>query len=128
MSSFSYVKITRKNNYRIDTNPSDHVNNTYQSVIATNSSSNDLQYDTFMNNQLEHEDRTWILSTNSMDVDTCSTKYQARIQIDKVPMKVLQNIEVFYICEQCGKIYWNGTHLDRTLNGAIKDLIVPSEF
>lgn len=81
-----------------------------------------------MNNQLEHEDRTWILSTNSMDVDTCSTKYQARIQIDKVPMKVLQNIEVFYICEQCGKIYWNGTHLDRTLNGAIKDLIVPSEF
>lgn len=81
-----------------------------------------------MNNQLEHEDRTWILSTNSMDVDTCSTKYQARIQIDKVPMKVLQDIEVFYICEQCGKIYWNGTHLERTLNGAIKDLIVPSEF
>lgn len=81
-----------------------------------------------MNNQLEREDRTWILSTNSMDVDTCSTKYQARIQIDKVPMKVLQDIEVFYICEQCGKIYWNGTHLDRTLNGAIKDLIVPSEF
>ncbi|XP_033311571.1 exonuclease mut-7 homolog isoform X2 [Bombus bifarius] len=124
----SYVKITRKNNYRIDTNPSDHVNNTYQSAIATNSSSNDLQYDTFMNNQLEREDRTWILSTNSMDVDTCSTKYQARIQIDKVPMKVLQDIEVFYICEQCGKIYWNGTHLDRALNGAIKDLIVPSEF
>lgn len=81
-----------------------------------------------MNNQLEREDRTWILSTNSMDVDTCSTKYQARIQIDKVPMKVLQDIEVFYICEQCGKIYWNGTHLDRALNGAIKDLIVPSEF
>lgn len=81
-----------------------------------------------MNNQLEREDRTWILSTNSVDVDTCSTKYQARIQIDKVPMKVLQDIEVFYICEQCGKIYWNGTHLDRTLNGAIKDLIVPSEF
>lgn len=81
-----------------------------------------------MNNQLEREDRTWILSTNSMDVDTCSTKYQARIQINKVPMKVLQDIEVFYICEQCGKIYWNGTHLDRVLNGAIKDLIVPSEF
>lgn len=36
---------------------------------------------------------------------------------------MLQNIQNFYVCEHCGKIYWNGTHLERTLNGVIKDLI-----
>lgn len=36
---------------------------------------------------------------------------------------MLQNIQDFYVCEHCGKIYWNGTHLERALNGVIKDLI-----
>ncbi|KAK1123956.1 hypothetical protein K0M31_006985 [Melipona bicolor] len=117
----SYIKITRKNNYSITSNSSDCVDNTYHSNIATNSS-NDLQHDTHIN-ELQRDDRTWILSTKSINVDTCLTKYKTRIQIDKVPIKMLQNIQNFYVCEHCGKIYWNGTHLERALNGVIKDLI-----
>lgn len=77
----------------------------------------------YANNAMEFEDRTWKLSVNSVNTDTCATKYQARIQIDKVPINVLRNVPVFYICEQCGQVYWSGSHLERTLNHIIKDII-----
>ncbi|XP_017762785.1 PREDICTED: exonuclease mut-7 homolog isoform X2 [Eufriesea mexicana] len=107
----SYVKLSRKNNYSISLNPVDSVDNTYHLNVTTNSRSNDLQHDIYTHNELQCEDRTWILSMNSVNVDTCSTKYQTRIQIDKVPIKVLKDVQIFYVCERCGKIYWNGTHL-----------------
>lgn len=69
-------------------------------------------------------DRTWNLSTGTLDVETCTTKYHMRVQIDKVPLDVLKNILLFYVCEHCGNVYWDGTHLERTLNGAIQDLII----
>jgi len=70
------------------------------------------------------EYRTWRLSMDTIDILSCTTRHRIRVQIEKVPSKILKNVHVFYICEHCGKVYWDGSHLERALNGVIKDLIV----
>ena len=69
-------------------------------------------------------DRTWRLSTDTLDLALCRTKYGMAVKIDKVPPKVLRNVNCFYICEKCGKVYWDGSHMERALNGVLKDIIV----
>ncbi|EGI70405.1 Putative exonuclease mut-7-like protein [Acromyrmex echinatior] len=119
----SFVKIIRRNNYRVLPNRAD---NTLETV-ADNSDLND-DFDEIVRNPNNHftnsEHRTWRLSTDTLDIDACTTRYNMRIQIDKVPLNVLKNVQIFYICEHCGKVYWDGSHLERALNGVIKDLIV----
>ncbi|KAF7381207.1 hypothetical protein HZH68_016082 [Vespula germanica] len=39
----------------------------------------------------QYSDRTWHLSTGTLDVKTCTTKYHMRVQIDKVPLDILKN-------------------------------------
>lgn len=116
----SFVKIIKTNNYRVssDSKP----NNLSKNVDDNSSDSFELPRNPNYFTNSEH--RTWHLSTGTIDVATCTTKYQMRIQIDKVPINVLKNVQVFYICEHCGKVYWDGSHLERALNGVIKDLIV----
>lgn len=70
----------------------------------------------------ESENRTWQLSTGTLDMRYCTTKYQVRVQIDAVPAGVLKNVNVFYVCEHCGKVYWDGLNAARRLN-VINDLI-----
>ncbi|XP_076676382.1 exonuclease mut-7 homolog [Andrena cerasifolii] len=96
----------------------------YSNSSPANSINNDSTHDNCVNDYVPNEDRTWILSTNSVIVDTCATKYQTRIQVDKVPVKSLTHVQIFYICERCGKIYWDGSRVERTFNGVLRDLIV----
>ncbi|XP_011870330.1 PREDICTED: uncharacterized protein LOC105563381 isoform X2 [Vollenhovia emeryi] len=118
----SFVKIIRKNNYRVLPNRAD---NTVEVNADDSDSNDDFEVVRNPNNYYTNsERRTWRLSMDTLDVDSCTTKYHMRIQIDKVPLNVLKNVQVFYICEHCGKIYWDGSHLERALNGVIKDLIV----
>ncbi|XP_035736312.1 exonuclease mut-7 homolog isoform X3 [Vespa mandarinia] len=72
----------------------------------------------------QNQNRTWHLSTGTLDVKTCTTKYHMRVQINKVPLNILRKILLFYVCEHCGYIYWDGIHLEQILNGAIQDLII----
>ncbi|XP_011314175.1 exonuclease mut-7 homolog [Fopius arisanus] len=67
--------------------------------------------------------RPWSLSTNTLNAANCTTKYGAKIQVKKVPRSVLKSVPQFYVCEGCGKVYWDGPHLERTLNGILKDII-----
>ena len=69
-------------------------------------------------------DRTWKLSIDTLDLVQCRTKYGSLVKIDKVPPKVLRNVNCFYICESCGKVYWDGSHMERALNGVLKDVII----
>ncbi|XP_024892768.1 exonuclease mut-7 homolog [Temnothorax curvispinosus] len=117
----SFVKIIRKNNYRVLPN---RVDKTLETDIDSDSN-DDFEIVRNSNNYFTNsEHRTWRLSMDTLDVDACTTRYHMRIQIDKVPLNVLKNVQTFYICEHCGKIYWDGSHLERALNGVIKDLIV----
>lgn len=114
------MKIIRKNNYRVLPNQVDSVGK-----AGVDDDNDDFELARNSNNYFTNsEHRTWHLSTDTIEVATCTTRYQMRIQIDKVPLKVLKNVQIFYICEHCGKIYWDGSHLERALNGVIKDLIV----
>ncbi|XP_076762319.1 exonuclease mut-7 homolog isoform X1 [Xylocopa sonorina] len=109
----SYVRLTRQSNYRVVLNGCN--------IDETKG----LRQNDFVQNNMQREDRTWLLSTNSVNIQMCTTKYGTRIHIEKVPIIVLRNVQLFYVCELCGKIYWSGSHLERTLNDVIKDLIVP---
>ncbi|XP_008560536.1 exonuclease mut-7 homolog isoform X2 [Microplitis demolitor] len=69
--------------------------------------------------------RTWLLSIETLNLSNCKTKYDTPVQIDQVPISVCKTIPQFFVCERCGKVYWDGSHFERTLNGTLKDLIVP---
>jgi len=65
-------------------------------------------------------DSTQILSRCSL----CNTKLEFidKKEIkDKVPEKVYQTNETFWICPECKKVYWRGSHYDKILQ-KIKDL------
>ena len=36
--------------------------------------------------------------------------------VDQLPPLVIKNIDSFYRCPKCGKIYWDGTHVMRLIN------------
>ena len=38
-----------------------------------------------------------------------------KVQADAVPHNKLTEVEDFYVCRGCGKVYWEGGHFDRTL-------------
>ncbi|XP_076171130.1 exonuclease mut-7 homolog isoform X2 [Ptiloglossa arizonensis] len=75
------------------------------------------------NDYKQSEDRTWKLNTYSKNILTCSTKYNVRIQLEKIPVTLLKTEQCFYVCERCGKVYWDGTQLESTLHH-LKDVIV----
>ena len=42
--------------------------------------------------------------------NTTLTKIDKKKIYSKLPPKAAENFDVFYICENCNKIYWQGTH------------------
>jgi len=124
---FSFVKIIKRDNHRMLPNKS-NILNVNDMGNDSNDNANDDSADLAFRNPKDYftnsEYRTWRLSMDTIDILSCTTRHQMRIQIEKVPSKILKNVQVFYICEHCGKVYWDGSHLERALNGVIKDLIV----
>lgn len=122
------MRITEQKCYRYQhdqNNPSPCASITSQENIYDINEVNQLYFANTSNHYIkQHRDRTWHLSTDTLDVKTCKTRYNMCLQIDKVPFNVLKNVSLFYVCEHCGKIYWDGTHLEGTLNGVIQDLII----
>lgn len=67
--------------------------------------------------------RSWQLSYGTLLLSNCRTKYNAIVQKEQVPPNVLQYVNNFYVCEGCGKVYWYGSHMERVLNGSLKDIL-----
>jgi uncharacterized protein with PIN domain len=40
-----------------------------------------------------------------------------------VPLRIAEETEMFYICDGCRKVYWDGKHLDDVLSGKYKNLL-----
>lgn len=51
------------------------------------------------------------------------TKTNEPIQVNKIPDFITDSVYYFYICEGCGKCYWDGSHLEKVLNGSFKEFI-----
>ncbi|XP_055612884.1 exonuclease mut-7 homolog [Uranotaenia lowii] len=47
----------------------------------------------------------------------------ARIEHSYVSDSVLLQVDVFYICDGCGRCYWDGSHLDNMLAGRLAELL-----
>ncbi|RZF48003.1 hypothetical protein LSTR_LSTR002069 [Laodelphax striatellus] len=54
---------------------------------------------------------------------TCKTTKGVDIQLAEIPMGVVDRVPLFYICEHCGKCYWDGSHLSRVLQSRSQKLI-----
>ena len=52
---------------------------------------------------------------DGVDVARGQTRYGATVQIYDVPAEILAKVDKFYVCEHCGKCYWDGSHRDRFL-------------
>ncbi|XP_058836638.1 exonuclease mut-7 homolog [Topomyia yanbarensis] len=69
-------------------------------------------------------DRSWILETLSEEARLSGrTGSGAKIDTSYVGDTVLANVDVFFICDGCGRCYWDGSHLDNILAGKLADLL-----
>merc|ERR1712059_40424 len=50
------------------------------------------------------------LRTGRIDLFTGSTDEGVQIQMDIVPKDMIDNMDSFWICGKCGKVYWQGSH------------------
>lgn len=62
-------------------------------------------------------------SDGKVDVGLRCMKNGTKIQVEQVPAEVLAKMDSFYVCEQCGKVYWDGSHFDKVLSGALQDVL-----
>ncbi|XP_026478254.1 exonuclease mut-7 homolog isoform X1 [Ctenocephalides felis] len=71
--------------------------------------------------QLPVNNRSWqLVRGNALNR---FTKSGALIQANLIPLTVLNNVSVFYVCEGCGKCYWDGTHFGRVIAGRLKNIV-----
>ncbi|XP_053693223.1 exonuclease mut-7 homolog [Sabethes cyaneus] len=69
-------------------------------------------------------DRSWILDSLSKEaLMSRQTPSGAKIDTSYVGGTQLANVEMFYICDGCGRCYWDGSHLDNILAGKLADLL-----
>uniref|UniRef100_A0A3B3QDF2 Exonuclease 3'-5' domain containing 3 n=1 Tax=Paramormyrops kingsleyae TaxID=1676925 RepID=A0A3B3QDF2_9TELE len=52
---------------------------------------------------------------SDLDPDTLTFPSGAQLQIHTVPVGLLSNVALFFICTTCGKVFWEGSHFDRVL-------------
>lgn len=74
-------------------------------------------------NDKQFSRRSWRMCYGTLNMVKCTTKYNAKVQIDQVPASILQHEKKFYICDGCGKVYWFGSHINNALNGELKDIL-----
>jgi len=48
------------------------------------------------------------LSTETLMLDS-----GARVRVEKIPLTMFGKVEVFYVCANCGKVYWEGGHYEK---------------
>lgn len=58
----------------------------------------------------------------SLDVKTgmifepVSERTKVQLQIHDVPIAVLKSVAEFFVCDKCGKVYWEGNHFSRLID------------
>lgn len=62
-------------------------------------------------------------SDEKVDVGLCQTRRGVKIQVSSIPAGVLEKTDFFYVCEFCGKIFWDGSHLEKVLTGRLQGIV-----
>ncbi|XP_060535311.1 exonuclease mut-7 homolog [Cylas formicarius] len=59
----------------------------------------------------------------STDVGSRQTRFGATIKVDQIPRPVILKYDAFYVCDDCGKVYYDGSHYGRLLNGRLQGIV-----
>ncbi|XP_078498216.1 exonuclease mut-7 homolog [Lissotriton helveticus] len=51
------------------------------------------------------------LSPDSLELENGAT-----LQISAIPVGLMDKVDLFYCCSQCGKVFWEGTHFQRVVS------------
>lgn len=73
--------------------------------------------------QTARVDRKWNLDFGGLREDG-TTKYGIKVRLDRMYPNVLRSVSCFYICEKCGKIYWDNSQIELKIKDFLKDMIV----
>lgn len=60
-----------------------------------------------------------------VDVQNGTTRTGSKILVEGIPPNILLTVDSFYICELCGKVYWDGSHLQKVLDGRLRGIVDP---
>ncbi|CAH1105749.1 unnamed protein product [Psylliodes chrysocephalus] len=92
---------------------------------ATGFSSDEDYYDDYAPPAVSYSaGRKWDLYPDEkVDVGLCKTRLGAKIQIESVPKPLLSKYDFFYVCEECGKVYWDGSHFEKVINGSFQGIV-----
>lgn len=51
----------------------------------------------------------------SVNIDAVLLQTGIPVQAEKLHEGLFQDISVFYVCDTCGKVYWDGSHGERLI-------------
>ncbi|KAF7988726.1 hypothetical protein HCN44_001299 [Aphidius gifuensis] len=72
--------------------------------------------------------RTWFLSTDQQQLKMPITKYGKRIQFEIIKNNnIFQSVSQFYVCDNCGNIYWDGQQSESVINSVLENFIVKNK-
>lgn len=66
----------------------------------------------------------FIGTEEKVDLGLSMTRNGAKIQVDSVPSGVLEKYDIFYVCEDCGKVYWDGSHFEKVLSRRLQGIVL----
>lgn len=58
-----------------------------------------------------------------VDVGLCQTRLGVEIKVDAIPKPLLDKYDFFYVCEECGKVYWDGSHFEKVIAGRLHGIV-----
>ncbi|VEN35646.1 unnamed protein product [Callosobruchus maculatus] len=68
--------------------------------------------------------RKWELYPDEkVDVGLCQTRLGAKIQVKAIPKPLMTQHDFFYVCEECGKVYWDGSHFGKVMAGRLQGIV-----
>ncbi|XP_043914742.1 exonuclease mut-7 homolog [Protopterus annectens] len=57
-----------------------------------------------------------LVDIDSVNADLLEMEGGASLQIDTIPPGILETVNLFYCCSNCGKIFWEGSHFQRVIS------------
>lgn len=70
------------------------------------------------------DNRTWFITTNSHKSSTPLTKFGSRIQFEMISTNSFPSVMQFYVCDNCGNIYWDGSEPEIIIKTVLQNFIV----
>lgn len=58
-----------------------------------------------------------------VNLSTGYTRQGIQVLVAHIAEAVILRTETFYVCAQCGRCYWDGSHYERIINGRLSDIV-----